>query len=208
MAARLGEDFGSGMLEMGPEIAEQMELIAELSKGLPEEQQVREAVKAAEPVSVRRQSLIQKISNMTVVERIQLAIKGPREARTSLIRDSNKIIQRAVLQSPRLTETDVESFASMTNLSADILRIIAANRGFMKNYVIVRNLTNNPKMPLDISLRLLLRLRRPSVGPVPHQRQLLPLAPARAEDIEPLEAPPFLWRRGFLHFRHWAFGIG
>jgi hypothetical protein len=63
-----------------------------------------------------------------------------------------------VLQSPRLTETDVESFASMTNLSADILRIIAANRAFMKNYVIVRNLTNNPKMPLDISLRLLLRL--------------------------------------------------
>jgi hypothetical protein len=95
---------------------------------------------------------------MTVVERIQLAIKGPREARTSLIRDSNKIIQRAVLQSPRLTETDVESFASMTNLSADILRIISSNRGFMKNYIIVKNLVNNPKMPLDVSLRLLLRL--------------------------------------------------
>ena len=154
MSSALAESL-AGSVHATPE---QMELIAELSKGLPEEQQVREAVKAAEPVSVRRQSLIQKISNMTVVERIQLAIKGPREARTSLIRDSNKIIQRAVLQSPRLTETDVESFASMTNLSADILRIIAANRGFMKNYVIVRNLTNNPKMPLDISLRLLLRL--------------------------------------------------
>ena len=126
--------------------------------GLPEENHVREAVVAAEPVSVRRQSLIQKISGMKVVQRIQLAIKGPREARTSLIRDSNKIIQRAVLQSPRLTETDVEIFASMTNLSADILRIIAANRAFMKNYMIVRNLTNNPKMPLDISLRLLMRL--------------------------------------------------
>jgi len=154
MSSALAEAL-AGSIHATPE---QMELIAELSKGLPEENQVREAVKAAEPVSVRRQSLIQKISNMTVVERIQLAIKGPREARTSLIRDSNKIIQRAVLQSPRLTETDVESFASMTNLSADILRIIAANRGFMKNYVIVRNLTNNPKMPLDISLRLLLRL--------------------------------------------------
>jgi hypothetical protein len=137
---------------------EQMELIAELSKGVPEENHVREAVAAAEPHPVRRQSLIQKISNMTVVERIQLAIKGPREARTALIRDSNKIIQRAVLQSPRLTETDVESFASMTNLSADILRIISANRGFMKNDIIVKNLVNNPKMPLDVSLRLLMRL--------------------------------------------------
>ena len=137
---------------------EQVDLIAELSKGAPEEIAVKEAVAAAEPNPVRRLTLIQKITNMTVVERIQLAIKGPREARTALIRDSNKIIQRAVLQSPRLTETDVESFASMTNLSADVLRLITLNRNFMKNYVIVRNLINNPKMPLDISLRLIIRL--------------------------------------------------
>jgi len=139
---------------------EQAELIAELSKGLPDEAFAKDASIGVEkePNSVRRLTLIQKITNMTVVERIQLAIKGPREARTALIRDSNKIIQRAVLQSPRLTETDVESFASMTNLSADVLRLITMNRGFMKNYVVVRNLVNNPKMPLDISLRLLMRL--------------------------------------------------
>jgi hypothetical protein len=139
---------------------EQMELIAELSKGVPDEAFAKDAAVGVEkePNSVRRLTLIQKITNMTVVERIQLAIKGPREARTALIRDSNKIIQRAVLQSPRLTETDVESFASMTNLSADVLRLITMNRGFMKNYVVVRNLVNNPKMPLDISLRLLMRL--------------------------------------------------
>ena len=139
---------------------EQMELIAELSKGLPDEKYVKEvtAVMSTEPNSVRRLTLIQKIGNMNVVERIQLAIKGPREARTALIRDSNKIIQRAVLQSPRLTETDVESFACMTNLTADVLRLITVNRSFMKNYTIVRNLINNPKMPLDLSLRLLIRL--------------------------------------------------
>jgi hypothetical protein len=145
----------AGALHATPE---QMELIAELSKNAVDEKSIKEAVTAAEPNAIRRQTLIQKITNMTVVERIQLAIKGPREARTALIRDSNKIIQRAVLQSPRLTETDVESYASMTNLNADVLRLIATNRSFVKNYVIVRNLVNNPKMPLDITLRLLMRL--------------------------------------------------
>ncbi len=28
----------------------------------------------------------------------------------------------------------------------------------MKNYIVVKNLANNPKTPLDISLRLLIRL--------------------------------------------------
>src|SRR5580704_5788905 len=138
--------------------AEQRDLIAELNSGVPEPKAVEEAAKNLEIDASRRRTLIQKISGMNVVQRIQLAIKGPREARTALIRDSNKIIQRAVLQSPRLTETDVEGYAGQTNLSADVLRLIAMNRNFMKNYIIVKNLSNNPKTPLDISLRLLVRL--------------------------------------------------
>jgi hypothetical protein len=137
---------------------EQRDLIAELNSGVPEEKAVEEATKNLEIDASRRRTLIQKISGMNVVQRIQLAIKGPREARTALIRDSNKIIQRAVLQSPRLTETDVENYAGQTNLSADVLRLISMNRNFMKDYIIVRNLSNNPKTPLDISLRLLVRL--------------------------------------------------
>lgn len=138
--------------------AEQRELIAELNSGVPEAKAVEDALKHADIDASRRRTLIQKISGMNVVQRIQLAIKGPREARTALIRDSNKIIQRAVLQSPRLTDPDVENFAGQTNLSAETLRLISMNRNFMKNYIVVKNLANNPKTPLDISLRLLVRL--------------------------------------------------
>ncbi len=137
---------------------EQRELIAELNSGVPEPKAVEEAAKNVDMDAGKRRTLIQKISGMNVVQRIQLAIKGPREARTALIRDSNKIIQRAVLQSPRLTEPDVENFASQTNLSAETLRLISMNRAFMKDYIVVKNLANNPKTPLDISLRLLIRL--------------------------------------------------
>jgi len=139
--------------------AEQKELLAEIeTNAFLEEKEIEEAAAEVEPDVKKRTTLLQRMATMNIVQRIQMAVKGGREERMLLIRDPNKIVQRGVLQSPRLTETDVESFASMTNLSADILRIIAANRAFMKNYVIVRNLTNNPKMPLDVSLRLLMRL--------------------------------------------------
>jgi len=64
-------------------------------------------------------------------------------------------VQRAVLQSPRLTDQEVEAFASMANLTDEILRLIASNRAFRKNYVVVRNLMNNPKTPLDVTLHML-----------------------------------------------------
>jgi len=82
-------------------------------------------------------------------------MKGSSEARRTLIRDNNKVVQRAVLQSPRLTDQEVEAFASMSGLTDEILRLIANNRNFRKNYTVVRNLLNNPKTPLDVSLHML-----------------------------------------------------
>jgi hypothetical protein len=114
-----------------------------------------EAALAAEPDEGRRQTLLQRISKMTVAQRVQFAIKGGSEARRTLIRDNNKVVQRAVLQSPRLTDQEVEAFASMASLTDEILRLIAGNRTFRKNYVVVRNLINNPKTPLDVSLHML-----------------------------------------------------
>lgn len=86
---------------------------------------------------------------------MQFAVKGGSEARRTLIRDSNKVVQRAVLQSPRLTDQEVEAFATMSSLTDEILRLIANNRNFRKNYVVVRNLLNNSKTPLDVSLHML-----------------------------------------------------
>ncbi|HET6930140.1 MAG TPA: hypothetical protein VFI45_07445 [Candidatus Acidoferrum sp.] len=114
-----------------------------------------DAAAEAEPDPGRRQTLLQQIGRMTVAQRVQFAMKGGSEARRTLIRDSNKVVQRAVLQSPRLTDQEVEAFASMANLTDEILRLIAGNRNFRKNYVVVRNLINNPKTPLDVTLHML-----------------------------------------------------
>lgn len=120
-----------------------------------------DAAAEAEPDEQRRQTLLQQIGRMTVAQRVQFAIKGGSEARRTLIRDSNKVVQRSVLQSPRLTDQEVEAFAAMANLTDEILRLIAGNRSFRKNYVVVRNLMNNPKCPLDVTLHML-----PMLNPV------------------------------------------
>jgi hypothetical protein len=132
-----------------------------LSDDTPDMAALTEALADAEPDEGRRKTLLQQISTMTVSQRVKFAMKGGSEARRTLIRDTNKVVQRAVLQSPRLTDQEVEGFASMTNLTDEILRMIGKSRHFRKNYVVVRNLLNNGKAPIDITLNLL-----PMLNPV------------------------------------------
>jgi hypothetical protein len=124
-------------------------------ENLIDEAALAEAAAAAESDVARRQTLIQRLAKMTVAQRVQFAMKGGSEARRTLIRDNNKVVQRAVLQSPRLTDQEVEAFAAMSSLTDEILRLIAGNRAFRKNYSVVRNLINNPKTPLDVSMHML-----------------------------------------------------
>jgi hypothetical protein len=124
-------------------------------ENLIDETALAEAAAAVESDVARRQTLIQRLAKMTVAQRVQFAMKGGSEARRTLIRDTNKVVQRAVLQSPRLTDQEVEAFAAMTSLTDEILRLIAGNRVFRKNYSVIRNLINNPKTPLDVTMHML-----------------------------------------------------
>jgi len=138
---------------------EQQALIAEIQKNEPiPAKDLEDAAKDAEPDPKKRETLVKQVAHMNVVQRLTLALKGNREARMILIKDPNKLVQRCVLQSPRLTDIEVEGFAKMTNLSDEVFRVISLTRKFTKSYVIVKNLVNNPKVPLDISLHLLPRL--------------------------------------------------
>jgi len=105
-----------------------------------------------------RQGAAQGIAQMDVAQRMKAAMKGSKEQRAILIRDPNKLVSVSVLSSPKLSESEVENFAKMANLSEEVLRIIGANRAWIKNYGVVAALTRNPKTPLSISLNLVQRL--------------------------------------------------
>ncbi|HKR94953.1 MAG TPA: hypothetical protein VJW55_06310 [Candidatus Angelobacter sp.] len=103
----------------------------------------------------KKLTILQKIAKLNVGQRIKLGFIGGREERAILIRDSARLVQNAVLQSPKLTDPEVESFAGAKNLHENVFREIARQRRFLKLYPVVRNLVNNPKCPLDISLTLI-----------------------------------------------------
>src|SRR6202166_2300581 len=136
--------------------ADQRAQLVELQRVEPEPVEAFvQAVEAAEPDKAKRETLLQKLGRMRVVDRVQCALKGGRDERLLLIRDPCKVVQRAVLQSPQLSEQEVESFAGMASLTDETLRLIANNRKFRKNYAILRGLMFNPKTPLEITLHLL-----------------------------------------------------
>jgi hypothetical protein len=123
-----------------------------------------EAPKPAVPAAAKPQmdskvreriSTLQKIARLSVGQRIQLAMKGNKEERFILVRDGSKLVAEAVLQSPKVTDSEIETFAGMKNVQEGVLRGIARSHKFMKNYAVVRTLANNPRAPLDLSLTLM-----------------------------------------------------
>ena len=105
-----------------------------------------------------RGSALQKIAKLDIKGRIQLAMKGSKEERSLLIRDGTKIVALAVLESPKISDGEVERFATQKNVLEAVLRGIPMKRRFAKNYAVVRNLVFNPRTPLDLSLSLMKNL--------------------------------------------------
>lgn len=110
------------------------------------------------PGEPKRENTLQKINNLDVKGRIQLALKGNKEERSILIRDGTKVVALAVLEAPKLSDGEVEKFASQKNVLESVLRQIPLKRRFMKNYIVVRNLVANPRTPLDLGLGLMKNL--------------------------------------------------
>jgi len=98
------------------------------------------------------------LSSLPVLERMKLAMKGTREQRAQLVRDSNKLVSAAVLSSPKVNESEIESFTKMGNVSEDVLRIIGQNRAWTKNYGIILGLCRHPKTPPAIGMSFIQRL--------------------------------------------------
>jgi hypothetical protein len=114
--------------------------------------------KLVNPADEQRGSVLQKISRLDIKGRIQLAMKGSKEERSILVRDGTKIVAIAVLDSPKISDGEVEKIASQRNVLEAVLRAIPLKRRFIKNYAVMRNLVFNPRTPMDISLGLMKNL--------------------------------------------------
>ena len=105
------------------------------------------------------QSLHIKISVLNVGQKIKLALLGNREARAILVKDPNRIVSRAVLKNPRITDTEVVQIAQSKIVTDEILREISDSRKWTRLYQVKLALVTNPKTPPHISIGLLKQLR-------------------------------------------------
>jgi hypothetical protein len=85
-------------------------------------------------------------------------MRGNKLQRSIVIPDTTKLVALAVLDSPKVSDSEVEKFALQKNVLESVLRGIPIKRKFAKNYSIMRNLVFNPRTPLDLSLTLMKNL--------------------------------------------------
>ena len=106
-----------------------------------------------------RVSLMRQLMFLNARDRMKLAMKGDREARSILIRDSNRMVATAVVHNPRITDQEVENIAAMRTVADEVLRLIALNRNWARSYPVIHNLVRNPRTPVPTVLSTLPRIR-------------------------------------------------
>lgn len=100
-----------------------------------------------------RQSVYQYIQTCNTGKKIKLALKGNKEARMLLIKDSNKVVSSAVVKNPRITDGEVLTACQNKSINDEILRLITMKAEWVKHYSVQFALANNPKTPFQTALR-------------------------------------------------------
>ncbi|MEB2314334.1 MAG: hypothetical protein OZ921_19915 [Sorangiineae bacterium] len=103
--------------------------------------------------------LYAQLAQMTVTQKIRRAMLGTAADRMLLVRDANRLVAAAAVQSPAMRESEAERIAASRMVGEDVLRIIAQNREFTRNYQVKLNLVTNPRTPFSFASRLISHLR-------------------------------------------------
>ena len=157
-AAEVGSQTGAATTSASADAAAGIPVAAAAGKPAASAVAVKAKKQAPPGLEERRDSVLQKIAKLDIRGRITLAMRGSKEDRSILIRDSTKLVAIAVLESPKVSDGEVEKFALQKNVLEAVLRAIPLKRRFAKNYNIMRNLVQNPRTPLDLSLGLMKNL--------------------------------------------------
>ncbi len=146
-------------LEKNPSLTEELRGVLETSlldskagKGVTKETAAKE-----EP-GLEHLSLEQRLQSLRVGEKIKMALKGDKETRTILLKDTNREVYMSVLENPGIKDSELELLAKNTGTNSEILRVVGRNREWTSNRNIVRSLIFNSKTPVDVSIRFLHRL--------------------------------------------------
>lgn len=173
------------MLAENPDVPDEIKAAVEKQLHLP----ARVTAKPRMSDDARKGSLLQKIQQLTVGERIAIALRGGQEIRSLLLKDANKEVVMTVLKNPKISETEVELIAHSRNVPEDALRAIHKNREWMKNYSINLALVNNPKTPPGIGITLVTSLRIKDIAILEKNKNVPEAVRAAAKKVLSVKKP-------------------
>ncbi|GFE61631.1 hypothetical protein [Geobacter sp. AOG2] len=101
---------------------------------------------------------------MGIAEKIKMALTGDKEWRSILVKDANKLVSSGVIKNPRITEAEVVALLKSGIQNDEIMRLICANKEWVKNYSIRRALVDNPRTPVQNALRFLATLNEKEIA--------------------------------------------
>ncbi|BDV43082.1 hypothetical protein GURASL_20050 [Geotalea uraniireducens] len=120
---------------------------------------------------------------MGVAEKIKFAQTGDKEWRMILIKDANKLVSGTVVKNPRITEAEVLAILKSSIQNDEILRIICANKEWVKNYQIRKALVENVKTPLPMALRFLMTLNEKDLASLAKSKNVQSVLSTQARKI-------------------------
>jgi len=122
---------------------------------LTEEEPEEETEEEPEEETEAYQSKYQLAQIMGVGDKIKTALTGDKEWRSLLIKDSNKLVNSAVVKNPRITEPEILTISKSVVQNDEILRLICHNKEWVKNPSIRKALVLNNKTPLPVAIRFM-----------------------------------------------------
>ncbi|MCB1197740.1 MAG: hypothetical protein KDK51_05150 [Deltaproteobacteria bacterium] len=144
-------------IEMQGEAAELTLEEIEQILAMPDDDIAEELTKETDepPTEEEKLSLYQAVQKLNVAQKIKVALKGNKEARSLLIKDKNKLVACAVIKNPRITDREILNTALNKSAQEEILRLICLNSQWTRHYSLQNALANNPKTPLQNALRFM-----------------------------------------------------
>jgi hypothetical protein len=122
-----------------------------------EEAEAKRAEELAENDEEKEEEKTQ-LRDLPIAAKMRAATLGDAFARATLIRDTNRQVAMACIKSPGVTDAEAQRYATNRALDDDIIRYIANNRAWVRLYSVKVALVNNPKCPVNVSMRLIAHL--------------------------------------------------
>jgi hypothetical protein len=138
-----------------------------------------------EKVSEKVRPLYARLAEMTVAQKIRMAMLGSAPERLLLLRDGNRLVAAAAIQSPKVQDAEVVRISASRSVSEEVLRIIGRNKDWVQNYLIKVNLVQNPRTPFPMVTRLMPYMREHDLKTIAKSKNVTgPVATAAKQQLQ------------------------